>query len=226
MIKKLLMTILGISCLSGFIMADTPREFVQDVTHRYVSMSISDQIKENIESNTYGLGLNHSPKFFTFMPTVNTTMGAFTAGHCMKDLVGKYKEFGGKNSQDQTIQLDLIKQKNEKDAGNEPNGLDYALFKSNKKGTINVGDSSKMKVGDIVYTYSMMDGWKLGTLKVIQPNGRFIMTQPIDCGESGAGMYNSSGELIGLVIGKMPANGGGYEGVALQINNILNDIGK
>jgi S1-C subfamily serine protease len=106
--------------------------------------------------------------------------------------------------------------------------LDMAIIKLPEKhgGTLKLGDSNKVKVGDKVVVISSPRGIKNvvsdGIItKIENHNGEiFLATNaPISSGSSGGGLFNMQGELIGLMYG-------GWEDEALNGAIAINDIKK
>lgn len=119
------------------------------------------------------------------------------------------------------------------------NDMDIAVIKINAKDlkAAAVGDSSTVSVGDTAVAIGNPLGQLGGTAttgiisaldRTLEIEGRTLSLMQTDAaingGNSGGGLFNSKGELIGIVDAK--SSGVGIEGLAfaLPINNVIDDI--
>ena len=119
------------------------------------------------------------------------------------------------------------------------NDMDVAVIKINAKDlkAAAVGDSSTVSVGDTAVAIGNPLGQLGGTAttgiisaldRTLEIEGRTLSLMQTDAaingGNSGGGLFNSKGELIGIVDAK--SSGVGIEGLAfaLPINNVIDDI--
>lgn len=180
-----------------------------------------------LRANTYRMGVEGG--VYCQIPIVNTTKGAFTAGHCLEDWLNKkgIKHFKGQNEKGEVLEFELVKLKD------ETRGLDYAYLRASKKGTLEVGTVANLKQGDPVWLYSPKKGVSQGKVRAMPYHGPNSQVAPNfyitvgSCGESGSGVVDKKGKLIGIFV----ATTGGVNdqvGALVSIDALLNDtlLGK
>lgn len=119
---------------------------------------------------------------------------------------------------------------------------DIAVIKIDATGlsAATIGDNKKMKVGDKVYAignplgeldYTMTNGIVSALDRVIQVDestsiNMFQIDAAVNAGNSGGPLYNSKGEVIGIVSAKYASTGIEGLGFAIPINDAMNIVNQ